>query len=211
MSSRWISSDSRGVVLDMRLFPEAPECKFFRSAVGNAHYIVGFPRRASVAVTRCARCLARADHSRIGASCCTIFALDRRHAASRSRQRRVLLGNQFASTCWVDSGWARHHVSRRSCSGGLYAWSDAVITSWARMRATPAISTQSDLSSSTRCSSKHLLEELGRDVLAEVRTDSQVDRSVVLSQGLRKRKLRFLFVQEVKKRGEISTSYASTI
>ena len=49
-------------------------------------------------------------------------------------------------------------------------------------------------------SSNTPLEELGLHVRAKVRTDSQVVRSVVLTQGLRKMKYfesRFLFVQEV--------------
>ena len=85
---------------------------------------------------------------------------------------------------------------------------DAVITSWVRMQATPAFSSEEAELHAIGSGFvetlfvRHLLGELGYDVRAEVRTDSHVARPVVLSQGLRRMKhieLRFLFAQEVTK------------
>ena len=100
-------------------------------------------------------------------------------------------GEPLRITRWVDRDGAGHHVSRRYCSGRLLALSDAVITSRARMQATPVLSSgEAELYTIgfgfvETLFGKHLLEGLGHDVRAEVRTDSHVARSVVLSQGLR--------------------------
>ena len=79
--------------------------------------------------------------------------------------------------------WAGHHVQRRSCSGELIAVNHAVITSWAQMLPSPAMSsseaelTASDLASSKSPSVKDLQEELSHAVRAEVRTGFQVARA----------------------------------
>ena len=83
-------------------------------------------------------------------------------------------GEPLRITRWVDSDGAGHHVSRRSCSGRLHALSDAVITSRARMQATPVLSPGEaepytigyDIVETLFV--KHLLEGLGHDVRAEV-------------------------------------------
>ena len=110
-------------------------------------------------------------------------------------------------TRWVGSDGAGHHVSRRSCSGGLLALNDAVITSWARMQATPALCSGEAEHHAVGFGFvemlfiKHFLGELGHATyeLKFAQTAKSLDVWSSLKE-IRKTKhieLRFLFVQEV--------------
>ena len=98
-------------------------------------------------------------------------------------------GEPVRITCWEDSGWAALHISQPSCSGVLLALSDAVITSWVRMHATQASSSgEAELYAIgsgfiETVFNKHLLEEMGHDVRAEIRADSYVARSATPKAG----------------------------
>ena len=137
------------------------------------------------AVMRCARCSREPATRDWGASVLHEICNGLLPRLSRSRQRCFFLES--------------HHVSRRSCSGGLLAVNDAVITSCRRPPSLSSSEAELDAIGAGFVETwfvTHFLEKRGHDVRAEVRTDSRVSRTVVFPQGLRKMKhieLRFLF------------------
>ena len=187
-----ITPDIKDERNDPAAFLNTTKCKLYQSAVGKALWIAICWADIQFPPMKCAHCW-RECHDLASA----------------------VTGEPVRITCWVDSAWAGFHVSRRSCSGGLLALTGAIITSSPPMQATPALNSCVAELFAIRSgfvetlSVNHLEEELGHDVRAEVRTHSQVARSVVHSEELCKMKhieLWFLFVQEVTKRGEISNS-----
>ena len=113
---------------------------------------------------------------------------------------------------YVDSDWAKSE-DRRSTSGGVIVLGGAGVKHWSRAQRSRALSVGEAeyyalvSGSAEGLGLKSLMEDLGWDVGVKVWTDSSTAQSVASRRGLGKLRhveLRFLWVQEMVKRGRLA-------
>ena len=119
-----------------------------------------------------------------------------------------------------DSDWATDKVTRRSTSGGMLLYADALVLSFSRTQTTVATSsaeaelysTGSIVCEGMLCAA--ILKELNDDVLVKIHSDSTAGISAQSRLGLGKMKhveVRYLFVQGLLRRGRMSLHKVGTL
>ena len=90
----------------------------------------------------------------------------------------------------TDSDWAGQATTCKSTSGGVVQWSNATLTAWSRTQQTVSLSsTESELYALTTgvaegMVTKHLLQELGHEVILMNHVDSQSAKAWATKRGL---------------------------
>ena len=112
---------------------------------------------------------------------------------------------------YVDSDWAKS-ADRKSTSGGVIALGGVAVKHWSRSQRSRALSVGEAeyyalvTGSAEGLGLKSLMEDLGWDVGVKVWTDSSTAQSVASRRGLGKLRhveLRYLWVQEMVRRGRL--------
>ena len=146
----------------------------------------------------------------------------------RRSQCKVLGSTSFTPPKFVnmytDSDWAGQATTCRSTCGGVVQWRNATHTAWSRTQQTVSLSSaEPELYASTtgiaeRKVTKHLLQELGHEVILMNHVDSQCLQKHGHPRWASKRglgrmthvMLKYIFVQDVMKKKLTNLAYITT-
>ena len=107
---------------------------------------------------------------------------------------------------YTDSDWAGQATTCKSTSGGVVQWRNATLKAWSRTQQTVSLSSsEAELYALTtgvaeRMVTKHLLQELGHEVILMNHVDSQSAKAWSSKRGLGRMKhvmLKYMYVQDV--------------
>ena len=99
-------------------------------------------------------------------------------APSAKRLIEIITPSNFVNV-YTDSDWAGQATTCKSTSGGVVQWGNATLTAWSRTQQTVSLSSaEAELYALTtgvakRMVTKHLLQELGHEVILMNHVDSQ--------------------------------------
>ena len=120
---------------------------------------------------------------------------------------------------YTDSDWAGQATTYRSTSGGVVQWRSATLTAWSRTQQTVSLSSaEAELYALTTgiaegMVTKHLLQELGHEVILMNHVDSQSAKAWASTRGLGRMKhvmLKYMFVQDVVEKKLTNLAYINT-
>ena len=119
----------------------------------------------------------------------------------------------------VRSDWAGQTTTCKSTSGGVVQWRNATLTAWSRTQQTVSLSSaEAELYALTTgvaegMVTKHLLQELGHEVILMNHVDSQSAKAWASKRGLGRMKhvmLKYMHVQDVVEKKLTNLAYIST-
>ena len=120
---------------------------------------------------------------------------------------------------YTDSDWAGQATTCKSTSGGVVQWGNATLTAWSRTQQTVSLSSaEAELYALTTgvaegMVTKHLLQELGHEVILMNHVDSQSAKAWASKRGLGRMKhvmLKYMYVQDVVEKKLTNLAYIST-
>ena len=120
---------------------------------------------------------------------------------------------------YTDSDWAGQATTCKSTSGGVVQWRNATLTAWSRTQQTVSLSSaEAELYALTTgvaegTVTKHLLQELGHEVILMNHVDSQSAKAWASKRGLGRMKhvmLKYMYVQDVVEKKLTNLAYIST-
>ena len=120
---------------------------------------------------------------------------------------------------YTDSDWAGQATTCKSTSGGLVQWGNATLTAWSRTLQTVSLSSaEAELYAlatgiAEGMVTKHLLQELGHEVILMNHVDSQSAKAWASKRGLGRMKhvmLKYMFVQGVVEKKLTNLVYINT-
>ena len=119
----------------------------------------------------------------------------------------------------TDTDWAGQATTCKSTSGGVVQCGNATLTAWSRTQQTVSLSSaEAELCTLTTgvaegMVTKHLLQELGHEVILMNHVDSQSAKAWASKRGLRRMKhvmLKYMYVQDVVEKKLTNLAYIST-
>ena len=120
---------------------------------------------------------------------------------------------------YTDSDWAGQATTCKSTSGGVVQWRNATLTAWSRTDQTVSLSSaEEELYALTTgvaegMGTKHLLQELGHEVILMNHVDSQSAKAWASKRGFGRIKhvmLKFMYVQDVVEKKLTNLAYINT-
>ena len=118
-----------------------------------------------------------------------------------------------------DSDWARQATTCKSTSGGVVQWGNATLTAWSRTQQTVSLnSAEAEFCALTTgvaegMVTKHLLQELGHEVILMNHVHSQSAKAWASKRGLGRMKhvmLKYMYVQDVVEKKLTNLAYINT-
>ena len=130
----------------------------------------------------------------------------------------IITPSKFVNV-YTDSDWAGQATTCKSTSGGVVQWGNATLTAWSRTQQTVSLSSaEAELYALTTgvaegMVTKHLLQELGHEVILMNHVDSQSAKAWASKRGLGRMKhvmLKYMYVQDVVEKKLTNLAYIST-
>ena len=119
----------------------------------------------------------------------------------------------------TDSDWAGQATACKSTSGGVVQWRNSTLTAWSRTQQTGSLSSaEAELHALTTgiaegMVTKHLLQELGHEVILMNHVDSQSAKTWASNRRLGRMKhvaLNYIFVQDVVEKKLTNLAHVNT-
>ena len=130
----------------------------------------------------------------------------------------IITPSKFVNV-FSDSDWAGQATTCKSTSGGVVQWGNATLTAWSRTQQTISLSSaEAELYALTTgvaegMVTKHLLQELGYEVILMNHVDSQSAKAWASKKGLGRIEyvmLKYMYVQDVVEKKLTNLAYIST-
>ena len=126
--------------------------------------------------------------------------------------------SKFVNVC-TDSDWTGQATTCKSTSGGVVQWGNATLTAWSRTQHTVSLSSAEAQLYALKTGvaegmvTKHLLQELGHEVILMNHVDSQSAKAWASERGLGRMKhvmLKYVYVQDVVEKKLTNLAYINT-
>ena len=130
----------------------------------------------------------------------------------------IITPSKFVNV-YTDRDWAGQATTCKSTSGGVVQWGNATLTAWSRTQQTVSLSfAEAELYAMTTgvaegMVTKHLLQELGHEVILMNHVGSQSAKAWASKRGLGRMKhvmLKYMYVQDVVEKKLTNLAYIST-